>query len=421
MTSMGGRSAGYSWERAANPITGSDTASTYLSDIVGFQAAASGQSEKILGLKAIDDLTLEVRIDAPKPYFLSKLTYPVAFVVDRNNVDQPGWDHEPNGTGPFKLREWQDDELLLLERFEGYARSQPQIDHVVYLLGAGIPLSMYENDEIDMVGIGSSTLERVQDPNNPLHSDLQMAVDMCTTTITFNTGQAPFDDPLVRQAFSLAIDRPKLIEGIYGGNALPADGPLPPGMPGYTGSVTGDQYDPVQAKALLAEAGYGDPADMPPLTFTTAGYGNVGGLVTAVITMWQENLGVTVDPLLLEPYAYWDEINAGNTGSIFSGGWCADYPDPENFLDVLFHSHSSQNHGEYSNPEVDHLLELARVEPDVGRRMSLYARIEQMIVDDTPAIFLSHDLSAVLVKPRVQGYVLSPIGVPQWHRISLEQ
>jgi oligopeptide transport system substrate-binding protein len=411
----------YSWERAANPGLGSDTVETYLGDVVGIDDVVTGRSEHVSGLKVINDHTLEVVIDNRKAYFLSKLTYPVTYVVDQENVSRSDWEHNPNGSGPFTLQEWRDDEFLILARNDNYYRSPAAVSHVVYLMGAGIPLSMYEKGEIDLVGVGGSNLERVQDPNNPSHSDLRVGVDMCTRYIAFNENVAPFNDPLVRQAFNYALDKERLVEGLFQGDALIAEGPLPPGMPGYTGDVGGYTYDPEMARTLLAQAGYGDPGSFPVVTFNTSGYGSVGAFVTALITMWQENLGVTIEPVMLDPYTYLDEIYAGNTGDIFVQGWCADYLDPENFLDVLFHSQSRQNLGGYDNSAVDSLLERARIEPDVGVRMAQYAEIERMIVEDAPAVFLTHSLSAELVKPYVENYVTTPIGVAQWHRVSLDR
>jgi len=411
----------FSWERALNPETGSDTALTYLGDIVGAADMQAGRSKRVSGLNAIDDTTLEVRIDSPKVYFLSKLTFPVAFIVDKNNVEQPDWERLPNGTGPFQLQEWSDDEILILARNEGYYRELPAIKQVVYLIGSGIPLFMYEKGEIDLVGISGSTLERVQDPNNPLYADLRLGSDMCTNYIGFNNREAPFDDPRVRQAFSYALDRDKIISGIYQGNALPALGLLPPGLPGYSGEIAGYEFDPQKARDLLVEAGYEQPGDFPLVTYTTAGYGSIDSLETAIITMWQENLGVTVEPVLVDPYNYLDALYAGNTGDIFSSGWCADYPDPENFLDLLFYTGSAQNLSGYHNGQVDALLEEARTESDINRRLALYREIEELVVSDAPVFFLAHSLSAILVKPELQGYVLTPIGIAQWHLVSKEK
>lgn len=409
----------FSWERAAHPDTGSGTARTYLGDIVGVQEMLAGEAEQISGVTVVDDHTLQVQIDAPKLYFLAKLAYPVAFVVDRNNVDEPDWEHHANGSGPFRLRVWEDDRIMILERHEAYYQEPAHVAHVVYLMDAGLPLSRYETGQIDLVGVGGANLERVQDPNNPLSAELRSGVSMCTTYVGFNAQEPPFDDARVRRAFSQALDRQRLISGLYGGNAIPATGPLPPGMPGYTAREPVYPYDPQQARTLLQEAGY-DPRTLV-LTYTTAGYGDVGSLDTAVISMWQEALGVTIKPQLLDPFIYSDELHAGKVGHFYNYGWCADYPDPQNFLDILFHSQSAQNLGNFSNDAIDAMLQEARVEADVNARLALYGDIETRLIEEAPAVFISHGISSVLVKPYLEGYELTAIGVPQWRHVRVNR
>jgi oligopeptide transport system substrate-binding protein len=138
----------------------------------------------------------------------------------------------------------------------------------------------------------------------------------------------------------------------------------------------------------------------------------MGGDIAAMADMWEQNLGVTITVENLEPNYYYDQIYSGNHGQLLDGGWCADYPDPENFADVLFHSNSSQNSGGYSNPELDSLLEAARVERDVAKRIEMYQQAEQILVDDAAALFTVHWLSYELVKSYVQGYVFTPIDIP---------
>src|SRR5688572_28604924 len=128
--------------------------------------------------------------------------------------------------------------------------------------------------------------------------------------------------------------------------------------------------------------------------------------------MWEQNLGVTITVENLEPNYFLDQIYSGNHGQLISGGWCADYADPENFADVLFHSSSAQNGGNYSDPELDALLEQARVERDVNTRIAMYQQAEQMIVDDAAVLFTTHSLSYELVKPYLNGYIFTPISVP---------
>lgn len=411
----------FSWERATDPKLGSDTAATYLGDVAGVAEKLAGTADHLSGLHVIDDHTLSVRLTNPDLTFLAKLTYPVAFVVDQENVSQSDWEHRPNGTGPFRLVAWEDNELIVLARHERYYLSPPAVAHLVYLIGAGLPLSLYETGQIDLVAIGRDTLARAQDPNSPLSAELRTGPTFCTTYVGLNARLAPLDNPLVRQALDYALDKERLVEALYGGNALVAAGPLPPGMPGYTGLDGGHSFDPEKARTLLAEAGYQDPADLPPLTYTTSGYGEVDSLVTAVVTMWRENLDIQVDVTLLDPYLYYDELYAGRVGHLFDGGWCADYPDPQNFLDVLYHTNSRQNLGGFSNPAVDAQLEQARQELDVTRRLAQYSQIEQMIVEQAPSVFVAHGVAAVLVKPHVHNYILTPIGVAQWQNVSLER
>ncbi|HET7377847.1 MAG TPA: peptide ABC transporter substrate-binding protein, partial [Anaerolineae bacterium] len=122
----------------------------------------------------------------------------------------------------------------------------------------------------------------------------------------------------------------------------------------------------------------------------------------------------------IESDKYQDELYAGHHGQIFSEGWCADYPDPENFADALFHTGTQQNLGHYSNPAVDKLLEQARTEQDTTKRLALYQQAEQMIVNDAPVLFINHGLSYVVVKPYIKGYVLTPIDIPLERYLSID-
>lgn len=411
----------FSWERALAPETQSETALTYLGDIKGAADLANGLAQNLSGVRAINDKTLEVTLEAPRPYFLAKITYPVSFVVDQHQVDDPDWERSPNGTGPFKLEVWQDDRLLILERNQTFY-NQPQVkgervEHVVYLMGDGIPLTMYEQEEIDIVGIGGSNLGRVQDPNDPLTADVSQIVSLCTRFVGINHTQPPFDDVRVRQAFTYALDQNRLIEAFYNNNVLPATGVLPPGIPGYS-NVAGYSYDPAKARELLTSAGITDTLE---LTWTSAGYDDPSGLQTAVISLWEEVLDVKVTAEVVEPFQYNEVLYGRETGHFFNIGWCADYGDPENFLDILFHSTSGQNFGGYTNPSVDSLLETARSEPDTQARLSLYRDIESQIVNDAAYLFIGHTLSSILINERLEGYTHTPIGVPQWHRVTLSE
>jgi oligopeptide transport system substrate-binding protein len=403
----------YSWERAAAPATGSDTVLTYLGDIVGVAEMHSGKADTISGLKVLDDHTLQVTIDAPKPYFLMKLTYPTAFVVDKANVESgPNWYRTPNGTGPYKLTQWISFQRMVYQANPYYYLGKPAIQNIVVELDAGVPIDLFEAGEIDIASVDPSDVARLNDPTDPLHADARSSVDLCTDYVVFDVTKPPFDDIKVRQAFTEAFDRQKFIDVVMNGVGLPAEGLYPPALPGYNPNLQGLPYDPAQARALLAQSKYGGVQGLPPIVFTSAGYGSDPGAdVSAMIQMWQQNLGVTITVENIEPDKYNDLIYSGHHGQLFDGGWCADYPDPENFADVLFHTGAQQNTGNYSNPALDFVLDQARVEQNVNKRIQLYQQAEQIIVQDAPVLFIMHTISYTLVDPKVQGFVMTPVDI----------
>ena len=410
----------YSWEHACYPQTGSLTAATYLGDIVGAGEVLGGVTEELAGVKVIDDYTLEVTIDAPKSYFLSKLTYPTAFVVDRANVEAgEEWWLAPNGTGPFRLERWLESELLVLERNELYYRELAKLNQVVYYLWGGRPINMYETGEIDVTDVELTYIEKVTDEAGPFYSDLSVVPELSFFYIGFNTAEPPFDDANIRRAFSQAIDKDKLVSLIFKGMRQRADGVLPPGMPGYNEGLSGLSFDIDGAKELIANSKYGDVSALPPITVTTMGW---GGLISpeleAIVHQWRENLGVEVKVRQLEPerFRYLKE----EKDEMFYMGWIADYPHPQDFLDVLFHSGADYNYGEYSSPEVDALLEEAGVEQDSELSLALYQQAEQKLVDDAACLPIYFGQSYVLIKPYIKGYNLSPLGFVRLSEVSVE-
>jgi oligopeptide transport system substrate-binding protein len=410
----------YSWERACAPRTGSATAATYLGDIVGVGEVLAGQATDISGVKVINDYTLEVTIDAPKSYFLSKLTYPTAFVVDRANVESGGeWWRSPNGTGPFRLKQWRETEVLILERNELYYGEVAKLNLVVFLLWSGVPMNMYETGEIDVTDVPTSYIEKVTDETGPFYMDLRVVPELSSYYIGFNTARPPFDDVNIRRAFSMAIDKDKLVSLVFKGTMEPADGILPPGMPGYNETLSGLEYDVEGAKELIASSSYGDASQLPPITITTLGWGGaISSELESVVYQWRENLGVEVTVRQLEPERFLYHL-AEEKDEMFVTGWIADYPHPQDFLDILFHSGADNNYGQYSNPGVDALLEAAGVEQDSDSSLELYRQAEQMMVDDAACIPLCFGRNYVLVKPYVKGYELNPLGFAMLNKVSL--
>ncbi|MCI0437873.1 MAG: ABC transporter substrate-binding protein, partial [Chloroflexi bacterium] len=374
----------WSIERAANPATGSPVADVYLNDIVGAEDVFEGRATEISGIKVIDSRTLQITIDAPKAYFLAKLTYPTAYVLDRENVEAGGatWTDAPNGSGPFKLREYRIGERIVFDHNPNYYREQAKVDSIVMNLAGGQSMAMYENDEIDITGVGLFDLDRVQDPNEPLNKELVVAPpDFNISYIGFNTSMPPFDDVKFRQALNHAIDKETIASTVLSDLVTPAYGILPPNFPGYTEVQQGLRFDPDLAKQLLEESKYADPSSRPRIVVTVPGRGGTIGLdLEVIIEMWRQVLGVEVEIQQVEWATYLQDLNRQRFQAFGGLGWEADYPDPQDFLDVLFHSESSINHGGYSNAQVDAILEQARTEQDIQRRIDLYHEAEEMIL-----------------------------------------
>ena len=415
----------WSLERATDPLTEAPNVDQYLGDIVGVDAKLAGDVLEISGVRVINERTIEITIDASKSFFLAKMTYPTAFVLDRENIEAnpKNWFRKPNGTGPFKMTEYKVGETLILSRHDAYHLGPAKVAEVEMILSGGTSMLMYENDEIDIAGVGLADLDRLLEPSHNLNAELTRAAPSFSVQyIGLNVNEPPLDDVKVRQALNLAIDKREIATIVLGDQVVPAKGILPPGFPGFSESVSGYKFDPIKAKQLLLESKYGNDLDnLPPITITTPGsFGaNVSLDMEVVLAMWEKNLGITTEFQQTEFATFLKDLNKRRF-QMFDIGWIADYPDPENFLDILFYSDSSNNHTNYNNPEVDALLEKARVETDETLRFSIYNEVEQTILDDAPWIPLWYSGERyLLVKPNVHDYLLTPLIIPKLRHVYL--
>ena len=416
----------WSLERVADPDTLSPVVDQYLSDIVGVSDKLSGAASEVSGVRVIDDRTVALTVDAPKAYFLSKLTYPTSFVLDQSNVEGgEDWIQEPNGTGPFRLAEYTVGETLRLARNEYYHLGPPHLDEVEMILSGGSRMILYENDEIDVTGVGLPDLERVLDPTSPLNAQVKpYPARFSVSYIGLNVNEPPLDDANFRKALNLAIDRASIAEIAYEGAVRPAKTILPPGFPGYNPDLDPYPYNPDLARELLAQSKYGaDRDNLPRMTLSITGsFGAAVPLgLEVILNSWQEELGLPVEIQQTEWATFLQDVNQKRL-QMFSIAWGADYPDPQNFLDILFHSDSEGNNTSYSNPQVDAQLEQAAVERDPATRLQMYQDIERQILEDAPWVLLWNDEDwYFLVKPQVHDYLLLPMTIPKFRYIWMEQ
>ena len=417
----------WSLERAADPLTEAPAADVFLGDIVGALEKLNGEVDSVSGINVIDDATIRIDVDAPKPYVISKLTYPTSFVLDQSNVETGReWVKTPNGTGPFMLAEYDPGVFIRLERFDDYHLGPANLKAVEFNLAGGDGLLMYENDEIHFGGVGLALLESLEDPANPLSDQLHRGPpEFDVSYFGMNADEPPFDDVKVRQALNYAIDRETLASVLLNDIVTPAKGILPPGFPAYNPNLEGYVFDPEKARSLLAESKYGsDTSSYPPITLTIPGsFGApVSPLIEAILLTWEEELGITMDIQQTEWATYLEDLR-DRRFQIFGGlGWVADYLDPENFLDGLFHSGSDNNHTSYNNSQLDAVLEKARVEQDQQARFALYNEAEEMIIEEAPWAPLWHSNGdSYLIKPYVKGLPLSPLVIPRFRYVYFEE
>ncbi len=411
----------YSIKRAASPDLASPLALSYLGDIQGVHDYFAGTAKDISGMKVVDDHTIQFTLDAPKPYFLAKLTYPTAYVVDQQQIEANprNWTRQPNGTGPYKLKEWRLGERIVLVANMSYHLGAPHIQEVDYLLSGGSALTRFENGELDVAPITVNDIDRARDPNSSLHALYHSSTEFSVFYIAFNTSKPPFDDVNVRKAMAMAIDRKKIAEVTFNNMLVPATGIMPPQLPGYTSTDKTYPYDPAGAKAALAASKYGSADKLPPITMTEVGGGAQAGVDTqAFVEQWKQNLGINVEIQQTDFATFLSQQDAGQL-QMFNGGWIMDYPDPEDILDLKFHSGSKLNDVGYSNPQVDKLLDQARTEADSSQRLQLYQQAEDLIIKDAAWIPLYFPEDHYVVASRVQGWFQPPMVIPRLRFVSL--
>jgi oligopeptide transport system substrate-binding protein len=406
----------FSWLRAAGPELNSDTALLSLGDIAGMKEYHEGKTDNVPGIRWIDAGTIQVTIVDPVSTFPEKLTSPAASVVDRYDVRLPHWELHPNGTGPFRMVQRVPERSILLEPNSNYYDSIPKLKYLMYWISSSPQETLYKNNKLDQMQTTGALLPQILDPHDPLFGNVFIQQRLCTNFITLNNSAPPFDDPLIRKAFELAINRSIYTEVTAALGDLPGYGILPPGMPGYSAEWKPVMFDLETAKQLLHQSRYFNGSGLSTdiqLILPTDGL-EYSPTMEYLIDSWKNNLGIKISVEGLPAETYRARLKAGDYGPAMMDSQCANFPDPENFYSFLLRSDSTQNQSHYRNEQMDSLLESARIEPDWSKRIANYRTADQMIYDDAPIIILSYSGPEYIIwKPFVMGFVPTFAGVPQ--------
>src|SRR5262249_15347019 len=314
---------------------------------------------------------------------------------------------------------WRHDDQVVVEAFRDHFRGAPYLDRIVYRVidDDTTRFLEYRAGHLDQVDVPPGQFRAVQkDP--VLAKELSVYPMLGTYSLRFTMTQPPFkDNRKLRQALNHAVDKEAIASVIMEGSVVPARGVLPPGMPGHSPELTGYPHDKAKARRLLVEAGYPDGRGLPPITLhynTSSLHRRIAELVQAQLREY----GIPIQLVSLDWAAYIKLVDDGGT-QWHRMGWLADYPDPENFLTVLFHTRNigpPGNSSRYSNPEVDRLFDEADRLPAGPARLARYRDAEKLIVEDAPWVFVYWYTSRLLQKPYVRGLEHSPMSAaPEMH------
>jgi oligopeptide transport system substrate-binding protein len=401
----------YSFKRILDPKTAADYASFFTdAGIVGAADFNSGKgSADAVGVKALDDNTLQIQVENPIGYLPDLVALAVVSPVRQDIIEKAGdsWAQDPAtyiGNGPFKMAEWVHQDHITLVPNPNYNGTQPKLQKVTFLMVTDneADYAAYRNNERDWTLVPDADVQAVRgDPE--LSKQAVEYTELTTFWLIMNNGKPPLDKVNVRKALSKAIDRNALIRDIASGVGKPATSMIPPGMPGYQPDLGKDiDFDVNGAKQLLAQAGFSDPSTFPELHFRYATSTANQGRAEFIQAQLKQNLGINVVLDSMESKAYQAAYKAKDYDLAY-GGWGADYPDPQDWMGGLFGCNASNNKYNYCDQQFDQASLKGDTGTDQNQRLQAYAQAQQILVQDLPVAPLFYRGRMVLVKPWVHG------------------
>jgi peptide/nickel transport system substrate-binding protein/oligopeptide transport system substrate-binding protein len=396
------------------PQRSAGLAAGYLEAIAGVQDLIDGRAPTVAGIRALDPLRLEIRLSRPYSPLLTALALDQTAPVPREILDTPGgaeaYVAHPVGCGPFLFVRREGQEKLVLAANPDYFGGRPQIDSLVYTT----PHGDVETLGADALLRGHATMAQIPlDRVEAFRAQPGITVlrwqDLSLSFIGMNTTVPPLDNPRVRRAIALAMDRQAMFQLRPTGKVL-AQGILPPGLPGYVPDTRTYAHDAAAARAELAAAGYGPENPLPPLALVkSAGTAESRRIDTLMVN----SLAAAGIRLHLQfcNWAVMDSLVSGRHAPMFAMGWIADIPDPDTFLRALFYSKSATNYFQYADARVDSLLEVATQTPNPEVRSRAFRAVEGLVLESAPIVPLFHTATFLGLRSDVEGLEMNPLGI----------
>lgn len=403
----------YAWKRLLDPGTAAQYA-FFLYDLKNGFEFNSGKVKDPdrVGVKAVDDYTLEVKLKRPAAYFIYLTAFCPTYPQRRDVVERFGdrWT-EPDHivtNGPFKLSSWKHEYKIDLDSNPAYFEGEPRLKKIKLFMipEQATAFGLFENNQLDYVDNRSFPTADVKlYADSPLYRNIAL---LRGTYLGFNVKKPPFDDARVRRAVSMAMDR-EMFPRILRRGERPAFNWIPPQLSGYSPD-SAVKHNLSEAKRLLSEAGYPAGKGFPRVKLLYPQREDAKLVVEAVQEQLKRNLNIPVELEVNEWKVYLSTLER-DPPHIFRGSWGADYPDPETFMN-LFTTHNGNNNTRWADAKYDRLVDRAAGEPDTARRAKLYAeadaylsRIEAPIA---PLYFATQNL---MVKPWVKNMEFNALDV----------
>jgi len=398
-------------------LVGSDSANP-----VDFTDEQYETARGALGAHAIDDVTLQLDLTNPAPYYATVAGtwpfYPVRPDIVTANPDN-WWQDPANhiGNGPYKIVEIEEDQLIAFEPNENYWQGTPPLDRIeyAYLEDSAVALEAYRAGDLEMVDLEPPQIPEVT--ADPEISDEYVTYATASTyNLSFNLTMEPFNDKKVREAFSYAFDRETYCAEIRSGDCTPTLSWIPEGIPG---AIETDKYgfDPEAAKTALAESTYGGAENLPEISmYFNSDQSGAQERAEWVAGQYRDILGIEITLVPTEGTTLVDLRKNPETypQALLTGSWIQDYPDPQNWLSVFWTCDSTfAKRVSYCNEEFDALVKQGDTTVDPEARIAFYEQAGQILVDDVPGPFLYHQAGTFVVKPYVVGYAPNASEV-QW-------
>lgn len=427
----------YAWKRVMNPETAAEYAYQmyYVKNAEEYNAGTATADQ--VGVKAIDDNTLEVTLAAPCSYFLDLTAFPCYFPVNKTVVEgNKDWANSAStyvSNGAFKITDYKiKDEIVLEKNDTYYAKDSVKLSKLDIKLVAEetSAWASYKSGQFDMVYFvpKSEVQAAVKDGSAkifPLLGTYYYSINVSDKAKEVDPEAAKvLSDVKVRKALNLAIDRESIINNVTKGGQIAAHGFVPEGIKSKDGKDFAEKsyFDPKgnveEAKKLLAEAGYPDGKGFPTIVLSVNPESGHGVAAQAIQDMWKTNLGINIE-LQSQEWKVFQATRTEKNYEIARDGWIGDYTDPMTFLDML-EKKSGQNNAGYNNPEYDKLVDAAKVEQDATKRLELLHKAEDMLMEDMPIIPLYYYTQPLGIKDYVKDVRVSPLGFIYFDKAYIE-